>query len=93
MFLPLNRCKVVGHSMEPSFKGGDTLWLNRWSYLFSSPKLNDVVVIKHENVLFLKRVRRLQGNSYLLTGDNPFDSYNFQFIKRGQILGKVITAK
>lgn len=38
------RTKVIGNSMEPQFKEGDQLLINRFAYIFSQPKANDIIV-------------------------------------------------
>ena len=35
--------KVTGQSMEPGIRNGDTVWLNRFVYMLSSPKRGDVI--------------------------------------------------
>ena len=94
MWFPFSRYKVVGHSMEPTFRGGDTLWVNRLAYLFSPPRKNDVVIFNHNNQLLIKRVYKIGKNSYLLIGDNKRDSLDSRHlgsINKRQILGRVVT--
>lgn len=54
---------VIGDSMEPRLKEGDTVLVNRLSYLLSKPKRGDVVVFKpngNENShYYIKRVAAL----------------------------------
>lgn len=51
---------VIGDSMEPQLKEGDTALVNRFSYLLSRPKRGDIVVFKpngNENAhYYIKRV-------------------------------------
>ena len=96
MWFPFSRYKVVGHSMEPTLKDGDTLWVNRLSYLFSSPKKKDVVVFNHNNKFLIKRVYKIGKNGFFLRGDNKkdsLDSRDLGFVSFKQIIGKVITGR
>ncbi len=96
MWFPFSRYKVVGHSMEPTFRGGDTLWVNRLVYLFSSPRERDIVVFNHNNKFLMKRVSKVGKNGYLLIGDNEkdsLDSRDLGFVSFKQIIGKVITGR
>jgi len=97
MWFPLSRYKVVGHSMEPTLKDGDTLWVNRLSYLFSSPKLDDIVTIQlqgQRGKVLLKKIKKVTKDSkYFVEGLNKTDSYDsrhFGPIDKNKILGKVI---
>lgn len=38
------RTKVIGNSMEPQFEEGDQLLINRFAYIFTQPKANDIIV-------------------------------------------------
>lgn len=74
LMLPnLGRAKVVGHSMEPQFRPGDTLLLLK-TYRYLSPlKAGDIVVIekkqgKLEGEDLVKRVVFVQNE----TGDAPW---------------------
>jgi len=94
MWFPFSRYKVVGHSMEPIFRDGDTLWVNRLVYLFSSPRERDIVVFNHNNKFLMKRVSKVGKNGYLLIGDNKKDSLDSRHlgsINKRQILGRVVT--
>ncbi|OGY22311.1 MAG: nickel-type superoxide dismutase maturation protease [Candidatus Woykebacteria bacterium GWB1_45_5] len=96
MFFPLNKFKVVGHSMEPAFKEGNRILVNRLAYLFSRPKPNDIVAIKHpreRDKILLKIIKMsLPKNQYFVVGINPSDSCdsrNFGSISKDLIFGKV----
>lgn len=58
---------VIGDSMEPQLKEGDTALMNRLSYLLARPKRGDVVVFKpngNENShYYIKRVVALPGET------------------------------
>lgn len=91
--LPISRFIIKGHSMRPTFNEGEKVWLNRWSFLFNSPKKNDVVVFTHNNKFLMKRVSNVSKDRYFLSGDNKtnsLDSSSFGPIDKNKILGKVI---
>ncbi len=68
---------VRGHSMEPSAREGDFVFV--WK-LFYTPRAGDMAVFQDPDsrVLFLKRVVKTQGNQYWLEGDNKQDSQDKQ---------------
>ena len=93
-WFPFSRYKVVGHSMEPTFRDGDTLWVNRLAYLFSPPRKNDVVIFHHNNKFLIKRVYKVGKNVFFLSGDNKKDSLDSKrlgAVNKWQILGRVVT--
>ena len=79
--------KVKEKSMEPNFKEGD--YLITFPYLFRKPRKNDVVVFKHNGILLLKRIVKT-GKYYFVKGDNKKFSSYIGFIKRKNIIGRVI---
>jgi signal peptidase I len=87
---PLKRFRVADRSMEPTFHEGDFVVLNRWAYLFSAPKINDVVVVQDPSRILLKRIKRKQKEGYFLQGDNQFHSRVLGPVKKEMILGEVI---
>ena len=94
--LPIKRFVVEGHSMEPLIKGGQGVLINRFAYLFSQPKVGDIVALKaprRPNKLLLKRVEKaLEGNRYIVVGINKVDSTDsrqFGWVSSKDILGKI----
>ena len=59
--------KVTGQSMEPGIHNGDTVWLNRFVYMISSPKRGDVIAFypngNKEASLSVKRVIAVPGDT------------------------------
>jgi nickel-type superoxide dismutase maturation protease len=95
MFFPFSRFKITGHSMEPLFKEGDRLLINRFSYLFSSPNPGDIVAIKDPNSnkqILLKKIEKVESRGkYLVEGLNKsdsLDSRSFGTIEKSRIIGK-----
>jgi len=57
--------RVTGYSMEPSLSHGDVLILNRFSYLFLSPRVGDIVAFpypENPSEFFIKRVIAVSGD-------------------------------
>ena len=57
--------RIVGGSMDPTYRDGQVNLVSRWSYLWSEPHRCDVVGIKStgERVLYLKRIVALPGET------------------------------
>ncbi len=68
--------KVIGRSMENTFMEGDSLFIDKLSYRFTSPKRFDVVVFPfqegEENVLYIKRVIGMPGETIQIAGDHIY---------------------
>lgn len=64
-------------------------------YYFSTPKIGDVVVFKHivPPFIFCKRIKKIIRDEIWVEGENKtksIDSRKFGFIKRKNIIGKVV---
>ena len=61
------RTKVIGSSMDPQFKDGEQLMINRFIYIYSEPKPNDIIVfLPNGNVKahhYVKRVVACPGDT------------------------------
>lgn len=85
--------RIHGHSMEPTIKDGQVVLISEIPYVISNPQLRDIVAFKNKGKIFIKRISEIKSDTYYLTGDNKndsLDSRSFGFVKRGQILGKVL---
>ena len=92
-FSPLLKFKISGHSMEPTIQAGSSVLVSSFPYLLNSPKIDDIVAVKFDGKVLIKRVGEIEKNKYFITGDNPNDSYDsrrFGMIGRRDIIGKVI---
>ena len=127
-----SRFTISGHSMEPTLWQGQTVLASSIPYLFSKPKIGDIVLIRHsgnpdlseaskissQNLqrvrrfwtrrvpdgnpssqndegsrFFIKRITKIDGEKYFVSGDNEkdsMDSRRFGWIEKKDILGKVI---
>jgi signal peptidase I len=98
---PLIRFAVEGPSMEPAYRHGERLLVNRLAYLRRPPAPGDVVVIRdpeHPFRLLLKRVAQapdgpgVQPDGVYVLGDNApqsRDSRQFGPVPRSAMVGKV----
>lgn len=57
----VQRTVVEGSSMEPTLSADDSVLVNRLSYLFGSPKRNDLIVFKYDNAKKINYVKRVIG--------------------------------
>jgi nickel-type superoxide dismutase maturation protease len=93
--LPVYKYQIKGNSMLPIFKDGDIVLVNRLSYLFRKPKINDIVAVKdpRDNKILIKRIKKIEEQMYFVVGDNKLsstDSREFGMIGKNQIVGKVL---
>ncbi len=77
--------------MEATLKAGEIVWVNNWSYLFSKPKVGDIVVFRFQNKEMVKRITQVKSDSVEVVGDNKVDSLGSQDI--GSILIRNIVGK
>lgn len=94
--MPIRIFKIKDNSMQPSLKDGDYVITSVLPYLFSRPKANDMVILKHPKKSFfiVKRIDRETPFGYFVMGDNRAaseDSREFGTIARSSIVGKVIS--
>lgn len=94
--LLLSRFIISGHSMEPTLRANDSVLVSSLPYLFTAPKVNDIVICNdpQTKTMLLKRIKKIQsGSLYFVTGDNLDDSHDsrkFGMLERKDIIGKVI---
>ena len=81
--------------MEPTFKDGDRVIINRLAYLFAQPKPSDIVALKHpnkRNKILLKKIKKVfSGDQFFVVGENKSDSEDsrsFGKINKSLIIGK-----
>ncbi len=97
---PVSRYVVDGPSMEPAFRSGDRVLVNRLAYRSRAPREGEVVVLRdpeRSGHVLLKRVAtapdRLgpEPSCVYVLGDNVAesrDSRSFGAVAREQIIGK-----
>jgi nickel-type superoxide dismutase maturation protease len=89
----LTKFKVVGHSMEPAIKNGESVLVSNIFYWFKNPKIGDIVTFRDSGQILIKRITKISTGKYFLAGDNQkdsLDSRSLGLIDRKNILGKVI---
>ena len=90
------RLKVIGNSMLPLLKPGEEILVTTRTYRKSSPKIGDVVVLKHphnNNLTIVKRIIDIDSDfNCFLVGDNliqSVDSRHWGPIRLEDLIGKV----
>lgn len=92
----LQKFKVSGHSMMPTLKPGREILVSSIPYFFSKPRVGDIIAFSFarrdlaNNKPLVKRIKDMKEGKYLVKGDNKEDSREYGWIKRKNILGKVI---
>lgn len=81
--------------MQSGYQKGDTVLVNKLAYVFKSPQINEVIVLKNpkDKTCIIKRINRIKDNKYFVLGDNSkesTDSRSFGWISKKEIVGKVI---
>jgi signal peptidase I len=66
--------QVQGNSMYPTLTDSGHYWLNRFSYLMTEPRQNDIVALKdpRDNTLEVKRIIATPGQSVYLKGGQVY---------------------
>ncbi len=98
MKFPISKYQISGNSMYPALKNGDLALVNRYSYLFTSPRIGDVVAVKdpRDGKILIKRVAKIENEKYFVTGDNKAestDSRKFGMLDKRSIIGRVVFPK
>ena len=70
--------------MEPNFREGD--YVVSFSYIFNKPNVGDVIVFKKDKLLLIKRIKKLENEKIIVTGDNSKSRF---IVNKKDILGKV----
>lgn len=54
---------VSGNSMEPTLKDGDKILVYKWAYQFKKPQRGDLILLKAEDKIWVKRIVGLPGET------------------------------
>lgn len=90
--------QVTGNSMEPTLSHGDMVLLNRFNYIFSSPRVGDIIAFPpyaHDpGRFYIKRIVALPGdvvdlrnNAFFINGAILDDEFSYEEIRHvGDVL-------
>ena len=82
---------VRGHSMKPFLDEGNRVVVFRWAYLFSRPKVGDIIVFDSNGEKYVKRVAAVDKSGELVVeGDNRDDSRKLPPVRRSAIISRVV---
>lgn len=81
--------------MSPVLHNGDTVLVNRLSYLFKKPHIDDIIAVfdPRDHKILIKRITKIEHNRYFVEGDNKkasTDSRKFGMLEKKDIIGKVV---
>ncbi len=82
--------------MEPALRAGDYVLVNRWAYVFSSPREGEVIVLRdpeRAERFLVKRIAAVGEGGIVVAGDNKKysrDSRKFGPVIRELLVGKVM---
>lgn len=82
--------RVVGKSMLPSLRPGQIVVCWRW---FTGLRPGHVVVVRHDGLEKIKRIRDIKKQGVFVLGDNPggsTDSRDFGVVPHKDVVAKVI---
>ncbi|MEX2104565.1 MAG: signal peptidase I, partial [Bacilli bacterium] len=76
---------VKGSSMEPTFKGGERLFVNKFTYLLEHPDRGDIITFRDEieGIFLVKRVVGVPGD--IVEGRNGKLYRNGEEVKEGYV--------
>ena len=85
--------QVTGYSMEPTLSHGDMVLLNRFNFIFSSPRVGDIVAFPpyaHDPTRFyIKRIVAIGGdvvdlrnNAFVVNGSFLDDDFSYEEIRQ-----------
>jgi len=55
--------QIIGSSMNPTYQNGALNFVNRWSYAKGAPHRGDVIALKMDDEMLLKRIIALPGET------------------------------
>lgn len=76
--------------MIPYLKPGDRIISSSIPYVFTEPKVGDIVLYKNNGKMMVKRLVEISSGMIRLEGDNKADSLKIGWIKREAIKGKFL---
>ena len=76
--------------MQPTFREGSEVLVSSIPYFFNKPKAGEIVAFKDLGKIMVKRIKKVKGDFFLLEGDNVSDSLKIGWMKKRDIIGKVV---
>lgn len=79
--------------MLPIYKPGDVVLISSLPYLFSKPRIGDIIVFRKDKISMIKKISEIAENGFIVEGENvddSLDSATLGIISEKDVLGKVI---
>ncbi|MFM8205746.1 MAG: S26 family signal peptidase [Actinomycetales bacterium] len=103
-FWPIRLARISGESMAPTYKSGELVLVRLFRKSTPNISLDEVVLIEREmmpGIFFIKRVTKIQGDSYWVAGDNADpeiqsrmnDSRTWGLITKDEIKGRLFFSR
>lgn len=85
----LSPCRVgvvMGHSMDPTLRSGQLIAIERNYYRTHRPQAGEIVVFRHEDTTYVKRVYAAEGDTIFLLADGQAGARTLiQPVRRAQV--------
>ena len=82
--------RTSGHSMEPVIKNGSFFIGSSLPFIFKKPKTGDMIIFKSDDKNIVKKIAEIKDNKYKVEGENERDSKRFGYLRKEEIMEKVI---
>lgn len=89
----LSKFRISGHSMIPTYYPHDEVLISSLPYIFSKPKVGEIIVFQKGKLALIKRIKKITKNGLIVEGDNRGDSLKSSemgVVLPKQVIGKVI---
>ena len=85
-FFPISRFIVSDRSMEPTFYEGDHILTFNWGEV----KTGDVIVFKKVDKNYIKRIRKTDSKTFIVSGDNIKLSRSLIIVEKSEVIGRIL---
>lgn len=76
--------------MEPTIKNGSIVVISSIPYFFLKPKVGDIIALKNNKKILIKRIKTIHNQKIFIEGDNKNDNLEIGWIEETNIIGKIL---